>query len=910
MAMNQGKTRNGGLRVLAAGVVLLLTALTGSVLLQAGPAALWQARPVGLRDDKKKAVEEEEDAPAPKKKIRLVDEDEKPATPSAKAPTTDLAQAVREANNPIVKALYSSLLHPADQVELKKIAGVTIGGQPVTKGTLRVEPLPMYVTDLKKELKAALDLHIVDESGSRLRSDRFAPGLIVSIRYYEQVALDEVEKFLGSHLERFAMDGERYLSKFDQQVAAETALGAVLRFHQSARERGVRKGDAWQTVEDTLRKRLLKVLLAQLDLMTETKAWEAAFALTRRLTQTFRDPEDHKLIAGPLGVLLGKALKDPSYAQDSAARLREARQRLRQFEDEFPDSEAVKPIHENLRKQAGELFEEAKKLVADEKRSQALVLLRLAEETWPEYPGLRAYRIRIDSTYQILRVGMRELPKYLSPARAVTDAELRAVDLLFESLVNLVPDRDGLLYYRPGLAEGRIRIVPLGREFRLPRSAQWSDDKAITTSDLSFTIDLLKEGRGTGRTSPWGDLLRKVRVGGDPYRARLVMEQGFIDPQALMSFKVVPRRNRPHPDSEAFALKPITSGPFVFYGAGGEKGRSSVVFRANPRYGVRGGKLGLPQIREVHFIRTTDPVKDLDDGAVDLALDLTAEQVATLRKGTKYEAPLPGDRAVNRRIYFLAVNNRKQALSSADFRIALARAIDREGLLDSHFRKGLGREVHRALNGPYPARSWACNPDLVNRKDKNSLDPYDLDEARSGARAALAKLGARQVRLKVAYPAGDSTTAAAVADLCQRVNKVLPGVELEPEQQDVHDLRRNLEQEHSYDLAYWWYDFPDESYWLMPLLGPSRKADGDNFLGYNGTLVNRIQSATNLRHFTDVQRHAHGLHRQFLEGEMPFVPLWQLDPLYASKQDVVEMVPFDPCRIFARIEQWRVKRGR
>ena len=42
---------------------------------------------------------------------------------------------------------------------------------------------------------------------------------------------------------------------------------------------------------------------------------------------------------------------------------------------------------------------------------------------------------------------------------------------------------------------------------------------------------------------------------------------------------------------------------------------------------------------------------------------------------------------------------------------------------------------------------------------------------------------------------------------------------------------------------------------------------------------------------------------------MPFVPLWQLDPLVASKKGEVDMVPFDPHHIFARIEQWRVKHG-
>src|SRR5207302_434547 len=109
---------------------------------------------------------------------------------------------------------------------------------------------------------------------------------------------------------------------------------------------------------------------------------------------------------------------------------------------------------------------------------------------------------------------------------------------------------------------------------------------------------------------------------GDPYRVKLALEQGFIDPLALMSFKIVPARARPGPDSEEFALKPIGSGPFQYAGPGQVEKRSALVFRASPYYGVRGGKLGLPRIREVYFVRANDPVKDLENGVIDLALDL------------------------------------------------------------------------------------------------------------------------------------------------------------------------------------------------------------------------------------------------------------------------------------------------
>jgi ABC-type oligopeptide transport system substrate-binding subunit len=909
--MNQARAgRAIGSRVLAASVVLVLLAVTGNVVLQAGPALLWSGLVAGFQPARK-TVEEEEDDPAASrtkaKKIRPVDEPVKPQTPQAPVATTDLARAAREAKHPEIKGLYTSLLHPADRLNLSKLGGVRIEGGASVDRTLLVSPLYDFVTDPKKELKKSLEVRVVDDEGKYLRTEKVNPLRITSIRYYEQFAIDEVSRVLES----------KKLSRYDQLSTAEVALGAVLRFHQSAREQGIRGKEGWDTIENALRDKLLDVQLKQLDQMIEAKSWDAAFELTLRLAETYTLRKHHDLIAKPLGRLLEKAVADPDYAKD---RFHDARRRLRTFEDQFPGSKVLEPIRVSLREQAKSLFEQAKQLVKQKKKAQALLLLREAEQIWPELQGLREYRIEIDSSYQILRVGVRELPKYMSPAWAVTDSEVRAVDLLFESLVTLTPDGDGVSYYQPALAEGRVRVVSLGREFKLPRAAQWSDRQDLTSGDLSFTIEMLKQGKGTGRSSVWGRLLKQVRPRGDPFRVKLTMEQGYIDPLALMSFKVLPARTRPDqdPDGQVFAEKPISSGPFQYTpGAGGrgqDKGRSAVFFRANPSYGVRGSKLGLPLIREVHFIHSTDPVKELEGGLLDLALDLTAEQAARLREAGNCDVPLPGEKSVNRRIYFLAVNHRKTALASADFRIALARAINREELLDKHFRgdgKGLGRQVHRALGGPYPARSWACDPALVNRNDKNSLDPFDPIMAKASLTQALSKLRVKEVLpLRVKYPSNDPQARAAVEDLCTRVNKILPGVRLLPEARDPYQLRVDVEQTHSFELAYCWYDFPDETFWLMPLLGPNRRSGDENFLGYNGALVNRVQSATDLRNFAQVRRHAQGMHKQFLEGEMPFIPLWQLDPLFASKKGEVEMVQSDPHHLFSRIEHWRVKHSR
>src|SRR5207244_13096032 len=104
---------------------------------------------------------------------------------------------------------------------------------------------------------------------------------------------------------------------------------------------------------------------------------------------------------------------------------------------------------------------------------------------------------------------------------------------------------------------------------------------------------------------------------------------------------------------------------------------------------------------------------------------------------------------------------------------------------------------------------------------------------------------------------------------CEQGNKTLKGVTLTPEARTPYELRDEVEDTNNYDLAYYHHDFADETYWLYPLLGPSGRGGGvENYLGYTGPLVAKIQAAMTLRHFSQVQDYARAVHKQFLETEM------------------------------------------
>jgi ABC-type oligopeptide transport system substrate-binding subunit len=312
----------------------------------------------------------------------------------------------------------------------------------------------------------------------------------------------------------------------------------------------------------------------------------------------------------------------------------------------------------------------------------------------------------------------------------------------------------------------------------------------------------------------------------------------------------------------------------------------------------------------------------VDNAPLDLLLDLTADQamrleVARNRLGVRVATPQAVKRP-NLRVYFLAVNQRTPALANPQLRQALAHAIDRESLLNAHFREhppqgtapALG-PLHAALNGPYPAGSWACDPDAgaPRGKVKESLDLFDPDRAKS-LFPKPGQEGHTNGPLRLLYPEGDPAVDAAMTHLAKQVRETL-GVQLNPEPLPPGALRKRVEEEHTYDLAYYSYDFPDETYWLWPLLAEKGKQGRENYLAQGSVLKEPLPElftdAGDRRDFAEVRKLTHAIHRLLYE-QMPVIPLWQLDPLYAAPPvEVLEAPGIDGRLTFTTVERWRLK---
>jgi ABC-type transport system substrate-binding protein len=843
------------------------------------------------KPDKGMRTEEEDESYRPGKPVLRVTEPDVADT-SARLfprPAANLKLAAQSTKSVYLRKVYHQLEVPHDVMVFSS-----------TERKEFVRPLDQYVGDRRENIKGGLEVTPFEDDWKPGKARTVAANLIEKVRHYEQLCRDAATEVLAN---------DKDVLRQERLAAAEQLLAAALTFNETAR----RRTPEWQEVAAGLHRELFGVLLSQLRETGDAKAWDEAAGLARRLFKDYRTEADQVRIAADLSDLVVKALNEPA---GTTTGLRDVRQQARRVLDQYESNTLAQSARETLRTHAERLLGQANKAIQDKQLSRADDLAQQAAELDPQARGLRELQSKLNESFPALRVAVRELPVFLSPARATTDSELRAVELLFEGLVKIVPGPDGAVRFRPSLAEGPPRIVPMGREFRLPANAVWAGTadaggkaKPVTAADVNYSVEKLKEGLGD-RPRAWGDLLREVPVG-DGSRVTLTLTRGCLEPLALMTFKIIPEGTAAGDDD--FAKKPIGSGPHRL----GERGKDDrgdyVSFVSNSAYGRRPDRTDLPHIRDIRFYVSKDPVKDLKEGRLDMALDLTSVQAASLAKESRILVPPPGP---NRRVYFLAVNHKAGSiLANADIRFGLALAINREELLDEHFRKDLGKGYHKALNGPFPAGSWACKPVSGDK----SLDPFRRDLAESRISKGLDDARARTTeQLSLLYPTGDPKLADALNDLRKQVLAASKGrIVLDPKPLSAHDLRKAVEGG-QYDLAYYHYDFPDETYWLGPLLGQ----DGKNVMNYRGSDLQRlIREAAIRREFDEVRKQVAAMH-SVLDRDMPLIPLWQLDPLSAYREDLkptdydssmgprknVERVPYDPLLVFTDAENWRLQR--
>jgi peptide/nickel transport system substrate-binding protein len=919
---------------------LRIAAVITSYLLVAGLMA-FAAQPPEVEDSKAKqkkkiGVEDEDSKGTVKKKI-VVDDPEPPvrggpAAPGGSRPDSrldELDRSAANAKNSAVKKLLAGFIVPFDRITEK--------GNAVE----RVKPIPLLWGKDEFPAKQEFPITPLDGTGKELGSRKIAVANVKKIEPFEHIAVAEVEAWLkqkpvGTGPGPDDLTGEEQLS------AAEKVLAAVLRFHEYARDNGIRKSKSWDGVHKPLADHLLDVRLKQLQRAKAGQDWQRARQFGTKLMLLYpKDPAVAKEVA-VARVAEAELLMKSNKHEDRV----KARELLDEFESRFPGAggEQVRAIRKELNSEAVHLFERAKELQKKGNAVEARNDLDRAEALDPTVPGLRELKREIGSGYPVLYVGVRQWPERMSPATARFDSERQAAELLFEGLLEEVPDGSGGVRYRIGAAASYPLMIPGGRELAIrqtPRSAMGTD--GFDAHDVVETIKLLRlrPESPVSASLPWIEGLPTPIGGGG---LRINFSHGHPDPRALLTFKILPGRylaeKGKRMDDPEFAARPFGTGPFRIYALAeiGGNGPRELVFVDNPAYGRARDRVGRPHLREIRFVeaaRLLDPLDEFRRGKLHILPDLSQ---AELKQALDSSGAALGGKgqvitaATNRRIQMLAVNRRRLPLQNLDLRKGISLAIDREEILNELFR--VTQQQHRrftaAMSGPFPPSSWATvkAPDgrpvpLVNRPDATvRLQRY---------------LGIPNVQneFELIYSTGDPQAQA----VCERIKNHVESLfknsggkqlTLKLHPLEPRELHRLVFGEHRYDFAYVPYDYSDD--WhpidLAEMLDPSAAIPGGrNFNGFlapdtNAQEADRILD-TELRQllqFRDfsgqIAPRAVRIHRAFNDC-VPFIPLWQLDrhmlvnsSLKVYVDDALEPSPvrvLNPSVLFHNVGRWRLE---
>lgn len=897
------------------GAVVLLTALTVGL---AGQPPDGNDRPARQPPATPRAVFEEEDPRGGRVKKRIVVDDANLAPRPGSGGSVgglppdqrleELVRAAKETSDPTLRSLYQRHAVPFDAVN-----------------GMRVRPLPFRKADLPADPDKEFRVTPLDDAGNPRDVQTVRVGSVRSLEPFESIVLTRAEALLKGSSDT--------LTAAEKLAAAEKLLAAALRFHDYARENQVRKGRGWDEYREPLVARLKGVRLEALRAAAAAPDPARVRTLIALLMNAY--PNDPAVAREVASVRVGE-VQQLLQTTNPADHIR-AREVLDELENRFPGAggEAARAVRARLRELAQVALERAKGKKAAGDLTTAREELARAAALDPNLDGLRELQRELRVGYPILYVGVRQYPLHMTPVTARVDSEKQAVELMFEGLLEEVPDATGAVRYRPGFALALPAVVPAGRDVLLRAfDRDPSGRLGLDSQDVVGTLKFLAQRADTwaAYALTWLSPLAAPR---DANTVRLSFALAHPDPRAALTFKILPVRwlaeNNLRGDDLVFAERPYGSGPFRFHAAPKPDGTNprEMVFVDNPIYGRWRDRTGLPQLREIRLVDVSqaDPIALF---AADRLHILTDVPVADL---PKYQAAGLASRvqvvkaAVNRRIHILAVNLQRRELQSKDLRQGLSMAIDRDEILHRVYRAGRTPDVHRPLTGPYPPGSWptltgpALPPPLTNRDlAVDRLKKY-LSDAGAGT------------NIELAYPADDPLAAEACRLMKAQIESLTreggkPRLNINLVGVPTRELMVRVQDEHRYDLAYVPFDYPDDWYplALAAALDPAAwSRGGRNWFKFLGRDTNPDaqdlqlgRMLTELRAYRDPGQLLPRAVRaaQLFNESLPFIPLWQLDryTVVSNRLKVfvddsgqpVSPALLNPTVLFQGVARWRL----
>lgn len=604
---------------------------------------------------------------------------------------------------------------------------------------------------------------------------------------------------------------------------------------------------------------------------------EAALAFFEQLYE--RKP-DYPELKTRLGEVTDTLLTSATAAED----YRKARHFLGRLKKIDKTHDIAKKWDAELIKRANDVWLLAEAATKERKHGEASLLAGRAISIAPDAPGLRANFIKAWKRYQVLNVGVNQLPQAKTEFFLPTAADDRERHLTETTLFAVSQYRGTPRYHSPYFEQWEPKDLGRRAEFQLaPGRFSWEARPETTATDIVNTFHQLLDPQHPlydERIASYLDALTVL----SPLQLEMQFSHVPLRTEALLN---VPLR-RTEFDAKSYPGPKELADIFSERFRPVEREAALATYqRAIPEDDAN-TEFHVAEIQEHKYDSQLDAIQDLLRGKIDMIAGARIWHVEALIRSNQFfvlKQAVP-------RIHVLQFNPQSVPLRNRDFRRALEHAIDKQRLLHEDILQGADPKYARLVTAPFDKTNYGYNGLIEPR-------PYDLTLAFALRLASQKALGGEIPTLNLVCDPDPPIVSAArkMIDEWKRV-----GINVRLVNGTGQQLDRDAKE---WDIAYRTVTMPEPLTELWPFLtlrGSARIADLEHLPDWLRQELIRLDTANDWRSAIDQLRRLHRL----LWAEVQLIPLWEVDEFSVYRKHI-EGYRIDGVHAYQNIDRWTVE---
>lgn len=562
---------------------------------------------------------------------------------------------------------------------------------------------------------------------------------------------------------------------------------------------------------------------------------------------------------------------------------RQIRHFLADLAARYPMNQTVLEWRESLSQRAAKSLQQARMEAAAGQFANAARTVDHAARIWPDAVGLKEAHRELTEHYQILRVGVFDLPGREHKSHGMPLEAQERMDWLTQArLFEPTSISEQGVRYRSSFFES-WEPTDLGRrvQFRLKlKRADWEARPLITSSDV------------------YGELTRRIDPRSIDFDERLA---GYVDGISILSpaefsvkFRQLPLRPEalwqitvPVSESSRPLNDDVTSGESATLGTQrfleidrtpGQV-RYGRVRRQSPSIRSR----HVDEIVEVHYDNWERALQGLLRGDISAVGSAGLKDLKSLQDdGRFFVVPYAQPRS-----HMLFFNSQNQALHDGQFRRAIMHAVPREQLLNAVVLRDVAEPYARLITGPFSSNGYGHN---------RQLPQAEFDPALAAALALTAKKqsGGALPTLRMTCPV-DARSREIAQVMIEYWRRVGIEVRLLGDDDSLSD----------WDICYQTVKSIEPVMDIWPLLTLQRSARVDGLQALSEPSRRLLLELERTVDWTTATKLLHRLLADLLI-EARYVPLWEVDEYLVVRKNV-NGVPSRLIQPYSEVERWTVQ---